>query len=73
MIETRFGFHILKVEEKRAASTMTFSEAQESVQQMLKENRAGEMIQEVLLKLKENATVEMVAPPGGAPADEGGE
>jgi peptidyl-prolyl cis-trans isomerase C len=63
IIETRFGFHILKVEDKRPASKMTFSEAKGPVRQLIEENKAGRLVDELLLELRANATVELTMPP----------
>jgi len=63
IVETRFGFHILKLEEKRPASKMTFSEAKGPIRQLIEENKAGRMVDELLMELRENATVVMTIPP----------
>jgi len=68
VIETQFGFHIVKMLEKRPTSKMSFEEAKEPVRRLLKENRAGEKVAELLVKLKESATVVTMAPPGSTPA-----
>lgn len=72
VIETQFGFHILKVEEKRAASTMSFEEAKEPLEQMLRGNKAGEKVSKLLEELNKAATVVEVPPPGAAPAEPSG-
>jgi peptidyl-prolyl cis-trans isomerase C len=63
IIETRFGFHILKLEEKRPAAKMTFSEAKGPVRRLIEENKAGRMVDELLIELREKATVVMIIPP----------
>jgi len=68
IIETQFGFHFLKVEEKRAASKMSLEEAKEPVKQLLIENGTGEKLSELLVQLTEAATIVQSAPPEGAPA-----
>jgi len=72
VVESQFGFHILEVDEKRAASTMTFEEAKERLEQMLRENKAGEKLSKLLAGLNEAATVVEVPPPGAAPAGPSG-
>jgi peptidyl-prolyl cis-trans isomerase C len=72
IIETQFGFHILKVEEKRPASRMTFEEAKEPVRQFLIENRSREKLTSVLAELSETATIVKNAPPGAASANPNG-
>jgi peptidyl-prolyl cis-trans isomerase C len=68
IIETRFGFHILKLEEKRAASKMSYEEAKEPVRQLLIENLSGEKMAELLGELHESATIVKNAPPNAEPA-----
>ena len=68
IIETRFGFHILKVEEKRPASKMTFEEAEEPVRQLLIENRTGEKVAELLVQLTKAATIVQIVQPADDPA-----
>jgi len=68
IIETRFGFHILKVEEKRAASKMPYDEAKEPVKQLLIENRSGEIMSELLVELTEAATIVQNVQPADKPA-----
>jgi peptidyl-prolyl cis-trans isomerase C len=72
VIETRFGYHILKVEEKRAASNMTFDEAKEPVQQFLQETKVSLEVEKVLSELTETAKIEMMASPAGASTEADG-
>jgi len=68
IIETQFGFHMLKTIEKRAASQMPFQEAQEPVRQLLTKNRTGEKVSELVVKLIEAATIVKTVQPQDAPA-----
>jgi len=68
VIETQFGFHIVKMMEKRGASKMPLEEAQEPVRQILMENGTREKAGELLAQLNETATIVQNAPPDGAPA-----
>jgi len=68
IIETQFGFHILKVEEKRAASKMSFEEAKGPVRTLLIEERTGEKLAELLQQLGEAATIVQVVQNADAPA-----
>lgn len=73
IIETRFGFHILKLEEKRPASKMTFAEAKGPVRQLIEEDKAGRMVDELLVELRNDAKVVLAVPPGtDSAAVEGG-
>jgi len=74
VVETQFGFHVIKVEERRAASTMSIEESREPVEQMLRENRAGQEMNTLLQGLFASAKiVEREAPAANAPASEAGE
>lgn len=68
VIETQFGFHILKLMEKRPASKMSLEEARAPVKQLLIENGSGQKLSELLVKLNESATIVQSEPPEGTPA-----
>ncbi len=68
VVETQFGFHIVKVTEKRAASKMPFEEAKDPARQLLIENRTGEKLSELLAKLVEAANIVQAVQPSDAPA-----
>ncbi|MCW8985925.1 MAG: peptidylprolyl isomerase [Thermoanaerobaculales bacterium] len=68
IIETQFGFHILKLEEKRAASKMLYEEAKIPVRQLLIEERTGEKLAELLEQLNKAATIVQVVQSADAPA-----
>lgn len=65
-VQTQFGFHVLKVEEKRTQPVPTFEEVKPQVTEALQR----EKFQEVLTKLKSEAKVEMIEKPAEAPAAE---
>ena len=67
VVETRFGYHVIKVEEKRPASTMSLEEVRQPLEQMLRQNQGGVMMGEVLAKLADTATVTQVAAETAAP------
>lgn len=67
IIETQFGFHILKVEEKRAASKMPYEEAKNPVKKLLKENGISEKVSELLAQLREAAAIVQIVQPADAP------
>jgi peptidyl-prolyl cis-trans isomerase C len=68
IIETQFGFHILKVEEKRAASKMPYEEAKDPVKKLLKENGISEKVSELLAQLREAAAIVQIIQPADASA-----
>jgi peptidyl-prolyl cis-trans isomerase D len=47
-VRTRFGFHIIKVEDRRAEQVKTFEQAREEIRLTLAEERATERLTEVL-------------------------
>jgi peptidyl-prolyl cis-trans isomerase C len=67
VIETQFGFHVVRLEEKRASSKIPFEEAKGPAEQLLRENKSGQLVSELLAKLAESATVVSVAQPGETP------
>ena len=66
VVETQFGYHVIKVEEKRPASTMSLEQVRQPLEQMLRQNQGAEATNKVLEKLAENATIAQVG--GGAAA-----
>ena len=67
VIETQFGFHILKLSEKRSASKMSLEEARVPVKQLLIEKGSGQKLSELLAKLNESASIVQSEPPEGTP------
>lgn len=55
-VESQFGFHVLKVEEKRSQPVPTFEEVKEQVTQVVQR----EKFQEILGKLKGEAKIELL-------------
>jgi len=47
-VRTEFGWHLIKVEERREAGTKTFEEAAQSIRQQLAEEKAADALHEVL-------------------------
>jgi peptidyl-prolyl cis-trans isomerase C len=66
VVETQFGYHVIKVEEKRPASTMSLDQVREPLEQMLRQNQGGEATSKILDELASSATVTQVG--GGEPA-----
>jgi peptidyl-prolyl cis-trans isomerase C len=73
VIETQFGFHVLKILEKRAASKMTLAEVRSEVEQLVRENKTGGMVSKLLAELAEAATIVEAAPSEGTPGNPGGD
>ncbi len=61
-VKTQFGWHIIKVTEKKDAGTVPFDQVKEQVVSYLKSSSQREAVQSVLNKLKESAKVETFLP-----------
>jgi peptidyl-prolyl cis-trans isomerase C len=69
---TQFGYHIIKVTDRKEGSTTSFEEAKDQLTQDLKNRMINELIGEKLSQLREEATIELLftpAPPA-APGPE---
>lgn len=74
VVETQYGYHVIKVEEKRPAKTMSLDEVRDPLTEMMRQNEGGEATTKVLEKLAETATITQMTPDGtAAPAAAGGE
>ena len=65
IVKTRFGYHIIKVTDKKEASRKTFEQAKEEIVRMLKQRKQGEFFKKYLEQLKIAAKI--VYPPGKEP------
>lgn len=61
VVETDFGYHILKLVEKKNAIVGTFDETKEEIREHLKQTRAQKATMDYLAELKKKATIEMAA------------
>jgi parvulin-like peptidyl-prolyl isomerase len=57
-VETQFGYHIIKFEERRAAQTVSVEEASERIRPYLAQLRLQEVVQELIEELRASADVE---------------
>jgi peptidyl-prolyl cis-trans isomerase C len=72
---TQFGYHLIKVTEKRGPGTTPMEEMKESLQADVKNRKIGAAVEEKIAQLKEAADIEMIfvapppskAPPGMSP------
>jgi len=72
VVETSFGYHVIKLEERREATTKTLDEARPRIKGFLEQQGIGEAIQALVTKLRSEA--EVVGLPeetGRATPDEG--
>ena len=72
---TQFGYHIIKVTDRKEGSTASYEEVKDKLAQDLRNRMINELIGEKLSQLREEATIELLFPPpppaapgpGGAP------
>jgi peptidyl-prolyl cis-trans isomerase C len=65
IVETDFGYHIIKVTGHKDASTESFEEAKPKIVEMLSNQKKGELVQEYIKSAK--ASAKIVYPPGKEP------
>ena len=65
VVETQFGFHIIRTEERKEAGTTPFEEAKADVKQTLLQEQQGKYSNEYFESLKAKAAI--VYPPGKEP------
>jgi peptidyl-prolyl cis-trans isomerase C len=61
IVETQFGYHLIKVEDKKAAGLVSFEETEENIREHLKQQKAREEIEAYLLQARKDATIEIPA------------
>jgi peptidyl-prolyl cis-trans isomerase C len=59
VVESPFGFHILKLEDRRDASTVPFEEARPQIEQLVARQQARDLLEAKVKKLRESAKVEV--------------
>jgi peptidyl-prolyl cis-trans isomerase C len=69
IIESQFGFHIVKILAKKPAGTLPFAEAKGPAEQLLKENKMGEMVTLLIRELTESATIIQTTQPAATTGD----
>ena len=60
LIETEFGFHIIKLTDKRAGRTVPLAELKDRLEGFLKQRKQQELVQQYLLSLKSKYRVEVL-------------
>ena len=63
-VKTQFGWHVIKVTEKKPAGTVPFEEVKAQITTYLANAKQREAVQAVLKKLKDSAQIESTLPPG---------
>lgn len=59
IVETRYGYHIIKLEERRGGGAMPYEEVKGRIEEFLKQRGLQERIQEELEILRDTATIEV--------------
>lgn len=65
VVETQYGYHIIKATGRQDARTIPFEEAEPQIVQVLERQKQEQVITDYVQSLKEEATI--VYPPGSAP------
>jgi len=60
VVESPFGFHVLRLEEQRPAGTVTFEEAKPQIEQWLSRQQARELLDKKVAALRKAAKVEVL-------------
>lgn len=60
LVETQFGFHIIKVEKREEARDLPFDEVKTNLIAMIKQRKAPDVIQGYLMTLRTNADVKVL-------------
>ncbi|MGR3219032.1 MAG: peptidylprolyl isomerase [Candidatus Anammoxibacter sp.] len=59
VVKTQFGYHILKVEERKEAREILFDEVKEAIRDNIKGQRGNKEIEKFIDKLRNSATIEI--------------
>jgi peptidyl-prolyl cis-trans isomerase C len=72
VVETQFGYHVIKVEERRPAATQSLDEVKEPLRNALLEREVGEGVASLVEELRAQATIVPTAgPTTSTPSDAG--
>jgi peptidyl-prolyl cis-trans isomerase C len=69
VVRTNFGFHVIKVEEKKPAVTLSLEESSDRIRLLLTQRKTGEQVQDMIRALADTAEIApLVAPENPSPA-----
>jgi len=60
VVETKFGYHIIRLTEKKAAGTTDFKDVKEKIEEYLKGQKINEAIQKYLADARKTAKIEII-------------
>ena len=66
-VKTQFGWHVIKVTDRKAAQTLPFDEVKADIAEYLKESRQQKAVEGVIAGLREKAQVEIFIPQPAMP------
>ncbi len=66
-VKTKFGYHVIKVTDKKPAGTATFDEAKAQIMQFLQAQKRREIFKGIMQELRQSAKIESTLPPASAP------
>ena len=69
-VRSQHGYHVIKVTDRKAASTQSFEEAKPNIVEFLGRERKGIAMQTVLQNLRDQAKVDIKLPPPAPPVNE---
>lgn len=67
VVETKFGYHVIKVEGRRPAEDIDLAEVSSRVRSVVLERKVGEALNQRLSELREQADIEYAEDPQGGP------
>jgi len=65
-VKTKFGYHVIKVTDKKPAGTATFDEAKAQIMQFLQAQKRREIFKGIMQELRQSAKIESTLPPASA-------
>lgn len=68
IVETRFGYHLIKAEDKKEASKKSFDEVEDQIKEQLEQQKVKEQLPSYVENLKEAGDVEINMPTGSSPS-----
>jgi peptidyl-prolyl cis-trans isomerase C len=66
-VKTKFGYHVIKVTDKKPAGTATFEEAKAQIMQFLQAQKRRDVFRGVMQELRQSAKIESTLPAPTAP------
>jgi len=67
-VKTKFGYHVIKVTDKKPAGTATFAEAKAQITQFLQAQKRREIFKGIMQELRQSAKIETTLPAPAAPS-----